>query len=367
MREYKKTALVLGAGGFIGSHMVKRLRKEGYWVRGVDLKYPEFSKTEANEFVCGDLRDVEIVRRVIRFGGFTGNYYAQIVDKFLEPFDEIYQFAADMGGAGFIFTGENDADIMHNSASINLNLLEEQKKLNKDKKVNQTKIFYSSSACMYPEHNQLDPNNPDCRETSAYPANPDSEYGWEKLFSERLYLTYNRNYDIPVRVARYHNIFGPEGTWEGGREKAPAAICRKVAQLSPQGGTIEVWGDGLQTRSFLFIDECIEATWRLMQSDFLGPVNIGSEEMVTINQLVETAAKVANKKVEKQHILDAPLGVRGRNSNNDLVREKLGWDYSQSLEEGIRKTYNWICLQLYSTQEENVLQSEQELELLASG
>ena len=367
MREYKKTALVLGAGGFIGSHMVKRLRKEGYWVRGVDLKYPEFSKTEANEFVCGDLRDVEIVRRVIRFGGFTGNYYAQIVDKFLEPFDEIYQFAADMGGAGFIFTGENDADIMHNSASINLNLLEEQKKLNKDKKTNHTKIFYSSSACMYPEHNQLDPNNPDCRETSAYPANPDSEYGWEKLFSERLYLTYNRNYDIPVRVARYHNIFGPEGTWDGGREKAPAAICRKVAQLSPQGGTIEVWGDGLQTRSFLFIDECIEATWRLMQSDFLGPVNIGSEEMVTINQLVETAAKVANKKVEKQHILDAPLGVRGRNSNNDLVREKLGWDYSQTLEEGIRKTYNWICLQLYSTQEENVLQSEQELELLASG
>ena len=367
MREYKKTALVLGAGGFIGSHMVKRLRKEGYWVRGVDLKYPEFSKTEANEFVCGDLRDVEIVRRVIRFGGYTGNYYAQIVDKFLEPFDEIYQFAADMGGAGFIFTGENDADIMHNSASINLNLLEEQKKLNKDKKVNQTKIFYSSSACMYPEHNQLDPNNPDCREESAYPANPDSEYGWEKLFSERLYLTYNRNYDIPVCVARYHNIFGPEGTWDGGREKAPAAICRKVAQLSPLGGTIEVWGDGLQTRSFLFIDECIEATWRLMQSDFMGPVNIGSEEMVTINQLVETAAKVANKKVEKNHILDAPLGVRGRNSNNDLVREKLDWDYSQSLEEGIRKTYNWICLQLYSTTEENVLQSEQELELLASG
>ena len=333
MREYKKTALVLGAGGFIGSHMVKRLRKEGYWVRGVDLKYPEFSKTEANEFVCMDLRDVEVVRRVIRFGGYRGNFYSQIVDKFLEPFDEIYQFAADMGGAGFIFTGENDADIMHNSASINLNLLEEQKKLNKDKKVNQTKIFYSSSACMYPEHNQLHPNNPDCREISAYPANPDSEYGWEKLFSERLYLTYNRNYDIPVRVARYHNIFGPEGTWDGGREKAPAAICRKVAQLSPQGGTIEVWGDGLQTRSFLFIDECIEATWRLMQSDFMGPVNIGSEEMVTINQLVETAAKVANKKVEKQHILDAPLGVRGRNSNNDLVREKLGWDYSQTLEE----------------------------------
>ena len=366
MREYKKTALVLGAGGFIGSHMVKRLRKEGYWVRGVDLKYPEFSKTEANEFVCMDLRDVEVVRRVIRFGGYRGNFYSQIVDKFLEPFDEIYQFAADMGGAGFIFTGENDADIMHNSASINLNLLEEQKKLNKDKKTNHTKIFYSSSACMYPEHNQLDPNNPDCREESAYPANPDSEYGWEKLFSERLYLTYSRNYGIPVCVARYHNIFGPEGTWEGGREKAPAAICRKVACAS-DGGTIEVWGDGKQTRSFLFIEECIEATWRLMQSDFMGPVNIGSEEMVTINQLVETAARVANKKIEKKHILDAPLGVRGRNSNNDLVREKLGWDYSQSLEEGIRKTYNWICLQLYSTQEENVLQSEQELELLASG
>ena len=367
MREYKKTALVLGAGGFIGSHMVKRLRKEGYWVRGVDLKYPEFSKTEANEFVCMDLRDVEVVRRVIRFGGYTGNFYSQIVDKFLEPFDEIYQFAADMGGAGFIFTGENDADIMHNSASINLNLLEEQKKWNKDKKTNHTKIFYSSSACMYPEHNQLDPNNPDCRENSAYPANPDSEYGWEKLFSERLYLTYNRNYGIPVRVARYHNIFGPEGTWDGGREKAPAAICRKVAQLSQNGGTIEVWGDGLQTRSFLFIDECIEATWRLMQSDFLGPVNIGSEEMVTINQLDETAAKVANKKVEKNHILDAPLGVRGRNSNNDLVREKLGWDYSQSLEDGIRKTYEWICLQLYSIEKESVLQSEEELELLASG
>jgi len=344
MREYKKTALVLGAGGFIGSHMVKRLRKEGYWVRGVDLKYPEFSKTEANEFVCMDLRDVEVVRRVIRFGGYTGNFYSQIVDKFLEPFDEIYQFAADMGGAGFIFTGENDADIMHNSASINLNLLDEQKKLNKDKKVNHTKIFYSSSACMYPEHNQLDPNNPDCRETSAYPANPDSEYGWEKLFSERLYLTYNRNYDIPVRVARYHNIFGPEGTWEGGREKAPAAICRKVAQLSPQGGTIEVWGDGLQTRSFLFIDECIEATWRLMQSDIIGPVNIGSEEMVTINQLVETAAKVANKKVEKQHILDAPLGVRGRNSNNDLVREKLvGIILKHSKKEYAKHIIGYVC------------------------
>ena len=354
MREYKKTALVLGAGGFIGSHMVKRLRKEGYWVRGVDLKYPEFSKTEANEFVCGDLRDVEIVRRVIRFGGYRGNYYSQIVDKFLEPFDEIYQFAADMGGAGFIFTGENDADIMHNSASINLNLLEEQKKLNKDKKVNQTKIFYSSSACMYPEHNQLDPNNPDCRESSAYPANPDSEYGWEKLFSERLYLTYNRNYGIPVRVARYHNIFGPEGTWDGGREKAPAAICRKVALLPITGGSIEVWGDGLQTRSFLFIDECIEATRRLMDSDFLGPVNIGSEEMVSINELVETAARVSGKVVKKLYKLDAPTGVRGRNSNNDLIREKLGWDYSQTLEEGIRITYNWIQKQIKMEKHESI-------------
>jgi len=257
-------------------------------------------------------------------------------------FDEIYQFAADMGGAGYIFTGENDADVMHNSATINLNVLECQHQLNQRLGVNKTKIFYSSSACMYPEHNQLDPDNPDCSEDSAYPAAPDSEYGWEKLFSERLYFAYSRNHGIPVRVARYHNIFGPEGTWEGGREKAPAAICRKVAYLPETGGAIEVWGDGLQTRSFLFIDECIEATRRLMDSDFQGPVNIGSEEMVTINQLVETAAKVSGKVVQKMHKLDAPLGVRGRNSNNDLIREKLGWDYSQTLEEGIRKTYEWI-------------------------
>ena len=229
MREYKKTALVLGAGGFIGSHMVKRLRSEGYWVRGVDLKYPEFSPTEANEFVLGDLRDVNIVRRVVKFTGYLGNYYKQIADKFAEPFDEIYQFAADMGGAGFVFTGENDAEIMHNSCTINLNVLEEQRKLNEEKDINETIIFYSGSACMYPEHNQLDPDNPDCREDSAYPAAPDSEYGWEKLFSERLYLAYHRNHGMPVRVARYHNIFGPEGTWDGGREKAPAAICRKVA------------------------------------------------------------------------------------------------------------------------------------------
>jgi len=346
MSEYKKTALVLGAGGFIGSHMVTRLREEGYWVRGVDLKYPEFSSTKAHEFIRGDLRDISIVRRVIRFTGYLGNFYEQIAEKFAMPFDEIYQFAADMGGAGFVFTGENDADIMHNSCSINLNVLDEQREFNKSVG-NRTKIFYSGSACMYPEHNQLDPDNPDCREDSAYPAAPDSEYGWEKLFSERLYLAYNRNHDIPVRIARYHNIFGVEGTWDGGREKAPAAICRKVAKLPVTGGTIDVWGDGEQTRSFLYIDECIEATRRLMDSDFLGPVNIGSEQMVTINELVDTVAKVSGKVVEKNHI-DGPLGVRGRNSNNDLVREKLGWDYSQTLEEGISKTYSWINSQIES-------------------
>ena len=325
--------------------MVKRLRKEGYWVRGVDLKSPEFSKTEANEFVHGGLRDVDFVRRVLQFKGVQGNFYHEIPYKMIESFDEIYQFAADMGGAGFVFTGENDAEIMQNSVTINLNVLEQQRKFNESYEVNKTRIFYSGSACMYPEHNQLDPDNPDCREESAYPANPDSEYGWEKLFSERLYLAYNRNHNIPVRIARYHNIFGPEGTWEGGREKAPAAICRKVAYAS-DGDAIEVWGDGKQTRTFLFIDECIEATYRMMQSDFLGPVNIGSEEMVTINQLVDTAAKVAGKTIHKEHILDATLGVRGRNSNNDLVRDKLGWDYSQTLEEGIRKTYDWISLQI---------------------
>jgi GDP-D-mannose 3', 5'-epimerase len=349
MSEYKKTALVLGAGGFIGSHMVKRLRSEGYWVRGVDIKHTEFSKTEANEFISADLRDADMVRRAIRFTGYLGNFYNQIAEKFVQPFDEIYQFAADMGGAGFVFTGENDADILHNSVQINLNVLEEQRKLNESVKENKTKIFYSGSACMYPEHNQLDPDNPDCREESAYPANPDSEYGWEKLFSERLFLAYNRNYGIPVRIARYHNIFGPEGTYEGGREKAPAAICRKVAFLPESGGAIEVWGDGLQTRSFLFVDECIEATRRLMDSDFTGPVNIGSEEMVSINDLVDIVAKVAGKEVKKIHI-DGPLGVRGRNSNNDLIREKLNWDYSQPLSVGIEKTYNWIHSQLIQGQ-----------------
>jgi nucleoside-diphosphate-sugar epimerase len=345
MSEYTKTALVLGAGGFIGSHMVKRLRSEGYWVRGVDLKYPEFSLSEANEFVQGDLKDVNFVERVIQFKGHRGNFYHFVASQYLDTFDEIYQFAADMGGAGFVFSGENDADIMHNSATINLNVLESVRQFNDFKGLNKTKIFYSSSACMYPEHNQLDPDNPNCSEESAYPAAPDSEYGWEKLFSERLFFAYHRNYGIDVRVARYHNIFGPEGTWEGGREKSPAAICRKVAYLPETGGVIEVWGDGLQTRSFLYIDECIEATRRMMESDFIGPVNIGSEEMVTINQLVETAARVSGKVVQKTYI-DGPLGVRGRNSNNDLIRKELGWDYSQTLEEGIGKTYNWICDQI---------------------
>ena len=357
MTESKKTALVLGAGGFIGSHMVKRLRKEGYWVRGVDLKYPEYGDTEANEFVQGDLRDPDFVRRVIEYKGEQGNFYQSVPYRYILPFNEIYQFAADMGGAGFVFTGENDAEIMQNSVTINLNVLESQRLLNetfgdhkdwteanRPKLDWQTKIFYSGSACMYPEYNQVDPNDPNCREDSAYPAAPDSEYGWEKLFSERLYLAYNRNYGMPVRIARYHNIFGPEGTWYGGREKAPAAICRKVAYAG-QDDTIEVWGDGEQTRSFLFIDECIEATRRLMDSDFIGPVNIGSEEMVTINQLVDTAAKVAGKNIDKKHI-DGPLGVRGRNSDNTLIREKLGWDYSMTLEEGIRETYNWIVEQI---------------------
>ncbi len=355
MTESKKTALVLGAGGFIGSHMVKRLRKEGYWVRGVDLKYPEYGDTEANEFVQGDLRDPDFVRRVIQYKGESGNFYNSVPYRYILPFNEIYQFAADMGGAGFVFTGENDAEIMQNSCLINLNVLEQQRLLNETFGIHkdwteanrpkldwQTKIFYSGSACMYPEYNQTDPDNPDCREESAYPAAPDSEYGWEKLFSERLYMAYNRNHGIPVRIARYHNIFGPEGTWDGGREKAPAAICRKVAYVPLSGGSIEVWGDGLQTRSFLYIDECIEATRRLMDSDFMGPVNIGSEEMVSINELVDTAAKVSGKVVRKVYKLDAPTGVRGRNSNNDVVRKMLGWDYSMTLEEGIRRTYEWI-------------------------
>jgi nucleoside-diphosphate-sugar epimerase len=330
-----KTALVCGAGGFIGSHMVKRLVGEGYWVRGVDLKAPEFSATEAHDFIGGDLTDKEIVKKSLQ------------PEKWFEDFDEVYQFAADMGGAGYIFSGVNDAHVMYNSSMINLNILEELKNrsfsgLGKPKPVEKlTKIFYSSSACMYPEYNQEDPNNPNCKEDSAYPAMPDSEYGWEKLFSERLYFAYNRNHNIPVCVARFHNIFGPEGTWQGGKEKAPAALCRKIANVRP-GGEIEIWGDGEQTRSFLYIDECVEGVRRLIQSkDFFGPVNIGSEEMVTINQLAKMIGSVSNKTFTIKHI-EGPLGVRGRNSDNALINQKLGWSPSQPLEDGLIKTYNWV-------------------------
>jgi len=351
MSERQKTALVCGAGGFIGSHMVRRLKSEGYWVRGVDIKRPEYSPTLADEFILGDLTDIKLVSRVIRFSGYQGNFYANVAEKFVEPFDEIYQFAADMGGAGYIFSGDNDSEVMYNSAAINLNMLKCQLELNKQTEQNRTKIFYSSSACMYPEYAQMDVDNPGLKESDAYPAGPDSEYGWEKLFSERLYLTFNRNHGIPVRIARFHNIYGPDSTWDGGKEKSPAAMCRKVAYLPEDGGAIEVWGDGEQTRSFLYIDECIEATRRLMESDFLGPVNIGSEEMVTINQLVDTVGKVAGKEVRKIHI-DGPLGVRGRNSNNELIREALQWDYSMTLEEGIRYTYHWIKEQIAANSEE---------------
>lgn len=297
--------------------MVKRLKNEGYWVRGVDLKHHEYTKLPADEFIIGDLRDPVICDQVIT-----------------DEIDEIYQLAADMGGAGYIFTGEHDADVMHNSATINLNVASIAAK----KKIGM--VFYSSSACMYPEHNQLEPDNPNCAEDSAYPANPDSEYGWEKLFSERMYLAYNRNYGLNVRIARFHNIFGPEGTWDGGKEKAPAAMCRKVAKAQ-DGGSIEIWGDGKQTRSFLYIDECIEGVRRLVQSDFIGPVNIGSDEMVTINQLAEMVADIAGKKLTLDHI-DGPLGVRGRNSDNRLIGEKLGWKPSESLKAGLEKTYSWI-------------------------
>ena len=316
-----KTALVCGAGGFIGSHLVTRLKREGFWVRGVDLKLPEFGETEADDFVVGDLRDPVICRSV--------------TDR---KFDEVYQLAEDMGGAGFVFTGENDADIMHNSALINLNMIEACWKRNCKR------IFYSSSACMYPERNQLDPNNPMTAEDSAYPADPDSEYGWEKLFSERLYLAFGRNYGLDVRVARYHNIYGPEGTWDGGREKAPAALCRKIAQAEA-GGEIEIWGDGTQTRSFLYVDECLEGTTRLMRSDWTGPVNIGSEEMVSINALASIIMDVAGRKVSLRHI-PGPLGVVGRNSDNRLIEERLGWRPSQTLLDGLGKTYPWIEKQL---------------------
>jgi len=338
----QKTALVLGAGGFIGSHMVKRLKSEGYWVKGVDLKHPEFSETQADEFIEKDLSIYENVEKVIQFKGYHKNFYNEIPYKLITGFDEIYQFAADMGGAGYIFTGDNDSQIMENSALINLNLLRAQSRLNAKYDINKTKIFYSSSACMYPDYKQLEVNNPGLKESDAYPADPDSEYGWEKLFSERIFLAFNRNNKIPVAIARYHNIYGPEGTWDGGKEKAPAAICRKVIQSD---GFIEIWGDGEQTRSFLYIDECIEATRRLMESDFTGPVNIGSEEMVTINDLVDIACNIENKKLNKIYI-DGPLGVRGRNSNNELIKEKLKWDNKTSLKTGIERTYKWILSEI---------------------
>ncbi len=321
----KKTAIVCGAGGFIGGHLVNRLQSEGYWVRGVDLKENEFGNTNADDFVLGDLRDPRVCEAL-----------------FDRPIDEVYQLAADMGGAGYIFTGDHDAAVMHNSATINLNMVEASRI------AGVKKIFYSSSACMYPEYNQTDPDNPKCSEDSAYPAMPDSEYGWEKLFSERLYLAYHRNYGMDVRVARFHNIFGPQGTWTGGKEKAPAAISRKVAEAE-DGGTIEIWGDGKQTRSFLYIDECIEAVRRLMESDFLGPVNIGSEEMVSINQLVDMVSDIAGKTLVKQHDLTKPQGVRGRNSDNALIREKLGWAPSEPLRKGLERTYAWIQEQVQSS------------------
>jgi len=316
--------LVAGAGGFIGGHLVKRLKQEGFWVRGADIKRHEYCESVADEFLLGDLCDQNAAMAAVK------------------DIDEVYQLAADMGGAGYIFTGEHDAAVMYNSCKINLNILEY------GRKAGVKKFFYSSSACMYPEYNQLDPHNPKCSEDSAYPAAPDSEYGWEKLFSERLYLSYMRNYGIHARIARFHNIFGPEGTWTGGREKAPAAICRKVAEV-PAGGVIEIWGDGEQTRSFLYIDECVEGVRRLMESNFSGPVNIGSEEMVTINQLAELAMDIAGKKVSISHI-KGPLGVRGRNSDNRLIYEKLGWKPSQPLKAGLAKTYAWISQQAREAQ-----------------
>jgi len=310
-------ALVTGAGGFIGHHLVSRLKSEGYWVSGVDLKYPEYGETKADTFVIGDLRSMKLCH--------------DIMD---EQFDEVFQLAADMGGAGYIFTGQNDSAIMHNSVMINLNMLEACRQKNTKK------IFYASSACIYPAHNQYDADNPVCSEETAYPANPDSEYGWEKLFSERLYLAYCRNYGIDVRIARFHNIFGPLGTWQGGKEKAPAALCRKVA-MADNDDMIEIWGDGNQTRTFLFIDECIEGVMRLMGSSFNGPINIGSEEMVTINQLAEMIIAISGKKISSKHIA-GPQGVRGRRSDNRLIRQKLNWSPQQPLLKGLIATYQWI-------------------------
>jgi nucleoside-diphosphate-sugar epimerase len=316
-----KTALVLGAGGFIGSHLVRRLKSEGYSVRGVDLKRPEFSASVADEFVLGDLRDPLVCRSVMD-----------------SPFDEVYQFAADIGGAGYLFTGDNDANVMHNSALVNLNVVQQSCSTRVGR------LYYSSSACIYPAYNQEDPLNPKCSEQSAYPAAPDSEYGWEKLFSERLYLAHARNYGLDVRIARFHNIFGPEGTWRGGKEKVPAAVCRKVAEAE-DGGVLEIWGDGKQTRSFLYVDECVEGIRRHMNSSFVGPLNIGSQEMVTIDSLAESVMKIANKRLTIKHI-DGPLGVRGRNSDNVLISQKLGWAPNYPLRQGLEKTYAWIALQV---------------------
>lgn len=316
-----KKALVLGAGGFIGGHLVRRLKDEGYWVRGVDIKFHDHAPSVADEFIQGDLRDQLVVKKNLDI-----------------QFDEIYQLAADMGGAGYIFSGEHDADVMHNSATINLNVAHQAQKTGVGR------LFYSSSACIYPAFNQEDPDNPCCTEDSAYPAAPDSEYGWEKLFSERMYASYHRNYGMQVRVARFHNIFGPLGTWEGGKEKAPAAMSRKVA-VTPNGGEIEIWGDGKQTRSFLYIDECLEAVRRLMASDFMGPVNIGSDEMITINGLAEMAMAIAGKKLSIRHI-PGPLGVRGRNSDNRLIEAELGWRPTRPLLEGMEKTFTWIQSQV---------------------
>jgi len=312
-----KSILVCGAGGFIGSHLVNKLKADGYWVRGVDLLEPSFEKSTADDFVIGDLRDPVVCNAVL--------------DR---AFDEVYQLAADMGGAGFLFTGDNDADVMHNSAMINLNIAHRSVQM----KVG--KLFYSSSACVYPEENQMDPDNPKCTEDTVYPANPDSEYGWEKLFGERMYLAFNRNYNLDVRIARFHNIFGPLGTWQGGREKVPAALCRKIAQAE-DGGEIEIWGDGLQTRSFLYVDECVEAMQRFMQSDFQGPINIGSDEMVSINTLANMIADVAGKSITIKNI-PGPLGVRGRTSDNALIADKLSWSPSQPLSDGLAKAYKWI-------------------------
>jgi nucleoside-diphosphate-sugar epimerase len=312
-----ESALVCGAGGFIGTHIVNHLKAEGFWVRGVDLKLPEYSDTEADEFMIGDLRRTEVCDRALN-----------------RRFDEVYQLAADMGGAGYLFTGENDADVMRNSATINLNIVDRAHKRNVHG------VFYSSSACVYPEYNQMDRDNPVCVESSVYPAAPDSEYGWEKLFSERMFLAYNRNFGMVNRVARYHNIFGPLGTWQGGKEKVPAAVCRKIA-LAANNGEIEIWGDGKQTRSFLYIDECVEGTLRLTRSGFEGPVNIGSEEMVSINELVRIIANIAGKTIHVEHI-PGPTGVRGRTSDNTLIGEKLGWKPSGKLVDGLTKTYAWI-------------------------